>query len=266
MKTALPFVHFVDNYLVSPTNPVTVNLIGAGGTGSQVLTALARISYSLVSLGHPGLSIRLFDDDLITKANIGRQLFAESEIGLPKSVALINRINRFFGTNWKAEYARFDRQFLQKDKLHSNLIISCVDTAKGRFEIAKILEGLDANTRSNNRPMYWIDFGNNRYTGQVILATIAKIKQPVSKKFQTVDNLPRITTEFKHLLQIVNENDLPSCSLAEALTKQDLFINTSLSALGASLLWSMFREGMIRYRGFFLNLKDYRSLPIPITK
>ena len=32
-------VHFTDNALINPTNPITVNLIGAGGTGSQVLPA-----------------------------------------------------------------------------------------------------------------------------------------------------------------------------------------------------------------------------------
>lgn len=31
-------VHFTDNYLLNPTNPITINLIGAGGTGSQTLT------------------------------------------------------------------------------------------------------------------------------------------------------------------------------------------------------------------------------------
>ena len=29
-------VHYIDNYLINPQHPVTVNLIGAGGTGSQV--------------------------------------------------------------------------------------------------------------------------------------------------------------------------------------------------------------------------------------
>lgn len=36
-------VHYTDNYLINPQHPVTVNLIGAGGTGSQVLTCLARL-------------------------------------------------------------------------------------------------------------------------------------------------------------------------------------------------------------------------------
>lgn len=102
-------VHFTDSELISPTNPISVNLIGAGGTGSQMLTALARMSHALTELNHAGLSVRLWDDDVITEANLGRQLFAESELGLYKSVALINRINRFFGTSWKADTVKFEK-------------------------------------------------------------------------------------------------------------------------------------------------------------
>ncbi len=96
MKPEKPKVHFTDKYLLQPTNPVMVNLIGAGGTGSQLLTALGRINLSLNALQHPGIFVRVFDDDIITAANKGRQLFADSEIGLPKAAALINRVNRFF--------------------------------------------------------------------------------------------------------------------------------------------------------------------------
>lgn len=72
-------LHFTDNHLLNPTNLVTVNLIEAGGTGSQVLTALARMNHALTELNHAGLSVRFWDDDIITEANLGRQLFAESE-------------------------------------------------------------------------------------------------------------------------------------------------------------------------------------------
>ena len=103
MNITKPTVHFVDNDLLNPTNPISVNLIGAGGTGSKVLTALAEMNHSLIELRHAGLQVRLWDDDIITSANLGRQRFAESETGLYKSVALINRVNRFFGTSWKSE-------------------------------------------------------------------------------------------------------------------------------------------------------------------
>jgi len=65
-------VHYIDNYLLNPQHPVTVNLIGAGGTGSQVLTCLARLDVTLRALGHPGLFVTLYDPDIVTDANIVR--------------------------------------------------------------------------------------------------------------------------------------------------------------------------------------------------
>lgn len=262
--------HFTDNYLLNPTNPLTVNVIGAGGTGSQVLTALARINESLVALGHAGLLVRIFDNDIITKANKGRQLFFDSEIGLPKAVALINRLNRALGTNWKAFIHLFDKTFSIQypDAISANLTISCVDTVQARFDIASILQTIAPEKNQHqhvNKPYYWIDFGNSKNTGQVILSTVTDIKQPPSKKFNPVAKLPPVTDEFKTLLtQSGKQDNTPSCSLAEALSKQDLFINSSLANLGASLLWNLLREGMTTYRGFFLNLKDFRTTPITV--
>ena len=40
-------VHFTDSDLINPTNPITVNVIGAGGTGSKVMTALLEMNHSL---------------------------------------------------------------------------------------------------------------------------------------------------------------------------------------------------------------------------
>lgn len=75
-------IHFTDKYLLSPYHPVTVLVAGAGGTGSQVITSLARMSVALQALGHPGLHLTAFDPDTVTEANIGRQLFSETELGL----------------------------------------------------------------------------------------------------------------------------------------------------------------------------------------
>lgn len=95
-------VHFTENYLLNPHHPVTVFVIGAGGTGSQVITNLARMSMALRALGHPGLHVTVFDPDTVSTANIGRQLFSETELGLNKATALVTRINYFFGYSWSA--------------------------------------------------------------------------------------------------------------------------------------------------------------------
>jgi PRTRC genetic system ThiF family protein len=258
-------MHFADSYLINPTNPITVSLIGAGGTGSRMLTELARMNHSLISLGHTGLQVTLYDDDTITPANQGRQLFADAEVGLFKSVALINRTNRFFGTSWRAVPEQFNAHNLKSLPSHgrTNIYISCVDTISARFEIAQILKDLnDSHTYQRSKALYWLDIGNAQNTGQAVLSTIGEIKQPDSKLYSTVSSLAMITDEFEEILKQQSDTNQPSCSLAEALEKQDLFINSSLASMGASLLWKLFREGMTPYRGFFFSLADYRAEPI----
>jgi PRTRC genetic system ThiF family protein len=257
-------IHYTANYLLNPTNPVSVVLIGAGGTGSQVLTTLARMSHALIQLGHPGFHVSVWDDDEVSRANLGRQLFAESELGFNKAVVLINRINRFFGTNWKAFPKRFDAKTGAKHS--ANLFITCVDTVAARVEVAASIRKMrKAKQNDRDMPYYWLDFGNSRYTGQVMLATVDAIKQPESKQYNPVAQLPFITDEFADVLQQSEADDnTPSCSLAEALTRQDLFINSTLATMGSALLWSLFRNGMTENRGFFLNLQDFRSQPVRV--
>lgn len=268
MNTEKTKVHFMDNYLINPTNPISVNLIGAGGTGSKVLTALMEMNHSLIELGHAGLQVRLWDDDSITSANLGRQRFAQSETGLYKSVSLINRANRWSGTNWKAETVKFEKDKFGRlpENAKAIITITCVDNVQARFGVAEILKDMSACRNYSDTPKYWLDFGNSQHTGQVLLSTVTEIKQPSSEKYQTVASLPMVTDEFAELLQQSEEqDDTPSCSLSEALKKQDLFINSSLAQMGCSLLWGLFRNGMTQYRGFFLNLKDFRSQPIKIA-
>ncbi len=268
MKTDKINVHFTDNDLIAPANPIEVNLIGAGGTGSKVLTALLEMNYSLNALGHAGLQVRLWDDDIVTDANLGRQRFAESEVGLYKSVALINRSNRWAGTNWKAETEKFERDGLGRlpENAQAGIYISCVDGVKARFEIAEILKGLNNNRTFCNQAKYWMDFGNGQSTGQVLLSTIGTIKQPKSEKYLAIGNLPFITDEYGELLKQSEATDnTPSCSLAEALEKQDLYINPSLAQMGCSLLWRLFRHGMTENKGFFHNLDNFTTQPIKVA-
>lgn len=264
----LPKIHFADNYLINPTNPLTLNVIGAGGTGHRLLTELARMHVSLLALGHPGLQINLFDDDKVSEANIGRQMFAPTEIGRYKAVVLIERINRFCGTNWKAITEKFGTQTLHLLPAmgRANIYITCVDTVKARFDIAKALQKISGNNRmERNKALYWMDLGNSRFTGQMVLSTLSHIKQPASERFSPVAYLPLVTEEFKDLLEAVDDSDEPSCSTAEALKKQDLYINSTLANYGASLLWQLLQAGMIECRGLFVNLQNFRTTPLMVA-
>ena len=75
--------------------------------------------------------------------------------------------------------------------------------------------------------------------------------------------LPLLTERFK-LEKVREEDSGPSCSHADALRQQDLFINSTLALLGCDMLWQMLTGGMIPYGGFYLNLKTKCSNPMPL--
>lgn len=251
--------HYTDNYLPNPTHPVTVALIGCGGTGCRVLTSLAMIHTSLQALDHPGLMVIVYDGDTVERPNIGRQLFYECDLSLNKAVALVSRINRSFGTAWKANPYHFDKDSF----IGVNIYISCVDNVKSRIEISELLSKRGNYYSPYSEPMYWMDYGNTRKTGQVILGTLKEIRQPKSKKYETVSRLPVVSERFD-LSQINDKDSGPSCSHAQSLAKQDLFINTSLATLGSHLLWELLKEGRTDKAGLYLNLETIRSNAIPL--
>lgn len=247
-------VHFADSYIINPNHPISINLVGVGGTGSQVLSGLGRISHALQTFGHPGLYVTAFDPDQVSEANIGRQLFARTEIGLNKADVLITRFNRFFGTAWESVSERYNSE-------PANIIITCVDNIKSRLAISTSLNHYNKTNHVEWQPKYWLDFGNATNHGQYVLSTVGKIKQPTSKKYKAVNRL-RPVTELFDFTQIHEEDSGPSCSLAEALEKQDLFINSSLAISGCSLLWQLLKQGVIDKQGGFLNLSTMQTNPI----
>ena len=230
--------HFSDSYLLDPRHPVTVNVIRAGGTGSQVVTSLARMDTALRKLGHPGLFVRVYDPDTVGESNIGRQLFSEADLGLNKAQCLVTRINRFFGNDWAAVPERYREP---EDNRFANLFITCTDSKSSRLQLSKLLEAPRPGNgyTDYSTPLYWCDFGN-------------------------VQRLPFVTEYVKSYARIREEESGPSCSLAEALGKQDLFVNSTLAHLGCSLLWKMFREGVVFCHGFYMNLDTMRVNPISV--
>lgn len=252
-------IHYTHNYLLDPYHPLTVTVIGAGGTGCQVLTALARINCALQSLGHLGLSVTAYDDDIVTRANLGRQLFTLLEVGANKAEVLITRINRFFGLDWDAQPYKYPSEETSKV---GNITISCVDNVKTRIEIGKYLrDKTDTSCDDREKAFYWLDFGNTADTGQVVLGTIATVMQPNSENPKAIPNMKCIDQLFD-LTKVDEKVSGPSCSLAEALRKQDLFINSTISQLGCNLLWKLISQGSIDCNGLYLNLKTMKVNPI----
>lgn len=240
--------------------------IGAGGTGSQVLTNLSRLDVTLRALNHPGLFLTVYDPDIVTEANIGRQLFGWLDIGLNKAQCLVTRINNFFGNDWAAipDLYPVCPKDARRDNM-ANITITCTDNVKSRIDLWKVLKAVpELDYTNNDTPIYWLDFGNSQSSGQVVLGTVPrKITQPESHLYETVSSL-KVVTRLVRYSKVKDNDSGPSCSLVEALEKQDLFINSTPAQLGCNLLWKMFRHGMIEHHGLYLNLSTMKVNPILI--
>ena len=254
-------VHFTHHYFLNPPHQITIDLVGMGGTGSQVLIGLARMNQALIGLGHPGLHVRAWDADEVTTANMGRQLFSPADVGINKAIVLITRVNRFFGYDWLA------MPEVYRGNLTSNIIITCVDTAKARLTIGKKITNYKKNGEPTNEPYYWLDLGNLQKSGQCVLGTIQSSSLPsrgVQKAGTYTRTLKNVIQLFPQLKRIQEEMQGPSCSLAEALEKQDLFINSTLAQFGCNLLWKLIRDKELKYHGCYVNLESLSVNPLVI--
>lgn len=175
-------------------------------------------------------------------------------------------MNNFFGNDWKAVPDIFPTVLkdARRDDM-ANITVTCTDNIKSRLDLWNVLKAVPTlNYRDYETPLYWMDFGNTQSTGQVVLGTIPKkIKQPASELYKTVDSL-KVITRFVKYARVKEADSGPSCSLAEALEKQDLFINSTLAQLGCNILWKMFRNGMIEHHGLYLNLETMKVNPIVV--
>lgn len=253
--------HLTAEYLLNPTHRVTVNLIGCGGTGSQVLSGLGRLHMALTGIGHPGLFVRVFDGDGVDETNIGRQLYSPGDVGANKAVLSVGRVNRYFGTDWEGVPEHYGKG-VKKDKT-ANVTISCVDSARARVEIGRLLALKRQEKVQRGEPntwlYYWMDYGNGHKTGQVVLGGLGFNYLPT-----VLEKFPQLKKPGRGNGRKSAENEGPSCSIAQALGKQDLYVNSTLAQLGLNILWKLFREGRLSYHGCYMNLDTMCVNPIRI--
>jgi PRTRC genetic system ThiF family protein len=235
--------------------PVDIALIGCGGNGSQMLTGLARLNHAITALGHPGLRVRAYDPDTVSEANMGRQMFGSFDVGHSKAHVLVQRINAFFGLDWEAFYGRYE--------VHDwwpAMAIACVDSARARYEIAGELARQDTH--------YLMDLGNRAADGQVILGELGledDMHPPPAMPGSA--RLPSPYTVLPELIDLsAPEDDTPSCGLAEALERQELFVNQAIVTPALSILWEFFRHGKLSWHGAFVNLRTGSMRPLNVQE
>ncbi len=237
----------IDPYFINGQHRITILVVGAGGTGSLLVTKLARLTMVLNHLNHPGLFVKVIDDDIVEEWNIGRQMFTNGDVGEYKSNVLISKINHSFGFDWENSINRFDKSFDEG----FNVVISCVDNLKTRKKMINFFYK-KKHYRDTEKGYYFIDAGNGKDFGQVVL---------FDKK-----------RELKNIFEIypnIKESDKKEiqgngCSFVEKLNEQDLFINDYVSLYIVRLLKELLFLKKINYQGYVFNLKTNEHAKILI--
>jgi PRTRC genetic system ThiF family protein len=157
--------------------------------------------------------------------------------------------------NWTAIASVFHaRSFDRSQDRCPDLVIGCVDTRAARRAIQ------DSFSYGLSRSHYWLDLGNNASSGQYVLGQpLNACNRRKAARLRTVSELyPEIVDES------AGEDPLPSCSAAEALDRQEPFINQTLAASALAMLAQFFRYGKLTHHGAFFNAKTGQMSALPV--
>jgi PRTRC genetic system ThiF family protein len=106
-----------------------------------------------------------------------------------------------------------------------------------------------------------MDLGNRATDGQYLIGC------PNSANDKTVRRLPTVLEAFPELAdESLADDNAPSCSVAEALERQSLFVNRVVASHALALLFDLLARGSINRAGAFLNLASGQAVPIPLPR
>jgi PRTRC genetic system ThiF family protein len=214
---------------------LNITLAGCGGTGSFLALHLARLAYHLREQGGPEVCLAFVDPDAVEAQNIGRQNFCPAEVGAPKAVALMERYNRAFGLEIEAHVEPFDPVIASPscaDRVF-HLVIGCVDNAAARRDIHQAVT--DAHRR-----LWWLDGGNHRHAGQVLLGNSAALTEPEISKLGFCSALPSPAVQCPDLLSDDPPSSEPaSCAELAARNVQGLMVNQAVAGWLAAYVYRL---------------------------
>lgn len=143
----------------TPTQPIRVVVVGAGGTGGRLIPPLMQVLRN-----HD--TVAIVDGDHVEDRNLARQNFRPRDVGENKAEVMVRRYRRegiqtdaYATMLEKANIAEITRGRGTPARV---VILGCVDNWKARQEMQGALAGIES---------LWIDGGNERRGGQVILST-----------------------------------------------------------------------------------------------
>jgi hypothetical protein len=229
------------NLEVSNTERIpAVIVVGCGGTGGFVADGLARLLPQDINLV-------LIDMDTVEERNLNRQSFTAADVGLFKSEALAKRL--------AGKYQRpiqYSVLPVGDGNLPRGIVIGCVDNGPARQAIADHLHD----------GQWWVDSGNGRNFGQVLLGNSTTEKLRTSFIADLCCRLPLPTIQQPAILAQVPRQR--SCAEAVATDEQGPTINQAMGALVVEVVRRII-EGTCPWMQLYLDLDAGTLTPTMAT-
>lgn len=242
---------------VVPPGPITIALIGCGGTGSHIAQSLARLAAHCRDTGAPSIELAFIDGDTVESKNVGRQLFSAADVGRNKAQVLAARFSAVFGLNIAAVPQMLDpNQALN----HSNygILIGAVDSAAGRRAIANQL-----NSRGWR---LWIDCGNHEHSGQVVVGgTLTADRMHKAVQLGLCKALPAAPLLYPELLKDAPLRPREDCAAAMEDNAQSLCVNQAIAAIAAQYLYQIVVQRRLTTFQTTIDLQSLSMRSTPIT-
>lgn len=197
-----------------------VVVVGCGGTGGFVAEGLCR----LLATQREGWLV-LIDHDRVEEPNLARQNFYREDLGRFKAEALAERLARKFGrpVGYVLDAVARGSWPYQILLQQAALVIGCVDNPMARQAIAAHV-GPD---------MWWIDAGNGRDFGQVLVGNshVTMLEGAFDPQKGVCHALPLPTLVQPDLLAAESRPVGTDCAQAVAAGEQSPTINQAMAAL-----------------------------------
>lgn len=212
-------------------------MIGCGGTGSWLAPAVARLMRVLKANGLE-TSALFVDPDCVEEKNIPRQNFCDAELGYPKAQTLAARYSLAWGVEIQAVNNHFSTEMVSGKWNRLTVMIGCIDNAAARQEMAKALA---VNSYDSPPRLWWLDCGNKREAGQVLLGSTSRANAlRLAFTFESLcQHLPSPVLQCPDLLKPQPEelsNHNLSCAELMMANAQGLIVNQRVAAEAADYL------------------------------
>ncbi len=260
-------------------------LVGAGGTGSFMAMNLARLAFELKQSGKAA-SIVIVDPDRVEEGNIPRSNFCFAETGANKAETLAGRVSRAWGIEVGFVKEGFTPALLQSKNddwtIQSSssqkltVLVGCVDNHLARLEMHEAVKFYNEQRYDSSSPrVWWIDGGNGRDTGQILIGNKFNEKEicEAARNSPILSLLPAPSLQHPELLRegerevrkSPQTNDAITCAERIRLGEQSLNVNQRVAVEISEMLTALLLTNSLKRFASYFDLESGTSRSLYTT-